>query len=337
MYRLEEFDHRTAHDSAAGSLRNLAEYYDWETSEATALGLGGGIASVAVDRPEGERRGFLGRPPWVVEQFFESLDASYHASERTDLEGAFDNVTERLDADQPVILFFDPEALDHVPPEPPTPRHVVVAIGYSEGSLLVSDPTQPEPAELSQSELRAAWAIDGVGSATYRWLAPGFEERIDLEDAANRAVRQATAYHLDTRSYERTLGKTDEFGEHGPDALRALGREIEGWTDLDDTDAAIRDLRHGITEAGRGAAYRAMYADALETLAVEADVGGARAGEMRSIVDEWEALAEHLGEAAAADTDAERSEALAEAGSVLGDIAEREKTFFAEVRDYLRT
>ncbi|WP_435124222.1 BtrH N-terminal domain-containing protein [Halobaculum sp. D14] len=334
MNQLAEFDHRTGRDAGSGSLRNLAEYYDWELDEATAFGLGGGVASVAVDRPEGDRPGFLGRVPWLDEQFFESIDVTYRVRDGFDFGTAWENVAGRVDAEEPPLLTLDPAELRHVPRTQSVPAHTVVAIGVGDDSMLVSDPTRDEPVELDRETLEAAWSVDAPVSTANRYVVAEFGADADLETAANRALRETTGYVLDTATYDRTLGGSDDYGDHGPDALRSLAADLDGWTDPGD-ESAIRLLRRAVTEHGRGAAYRRLYAESLTVLASEAGVGGGQSGKMDDVADEWEAFADHLADAAEAyETDA-RVAALDRAAATLADIADQEEAFFEHVREEL--
>ncbi|WP_248896043.1 BtrH N-terminal domain-containing protein [Haloplanus halobius] len=331
MFQLSGFDHRTGHHCGTSALRNLSEFHGWNFDEATCFGLGGGIASVTLDRADRDWHEFLGRPLWLEEQFFESLDIDYVRREEDSFEDAWESITGRLDMEEPVLLFLDPTELDHVPATGHISPHVALAIGYGDDALLLSDATEPDAFELPIADLNRSWSGGQIRDLNYSHIVvTDVQTGVDLETAANRAFRETTTYMLDTRSYERRLGAA---GDHGPDAIRTFANRVGSWADRDDPIPPARHARYSIEEHGRGAAFRRLYADALDVLAPEAGVGGPVADRMRTIAEEWEAAAAAFGTAVSADDDAERRTALSEAEGALNGIAEQEHRFFKHARD----
>ncbi|MFB6196153.1 MAG: BtrH N-terminal domain-containing protein [Haloplanus sp.] len=331
MVRISGFDHRTGHHCGTTALRNLSEFHGWGFDEATCFGLGGGIASVVLDPADRGWAEFVGRPPWLEAQFFESLGVAYVRREEEAFDEAWDSVTGRLDMEEPVVLFLDPTELAHVPATGHISPHVALAVGYTDDALLLSDATEAEVIELPIADLNRAWSGGRITDLDYRHLVvTDVQTSADLETAANRAFRETTTYMLDTRTYERTMGAA---GEHGPDAIRTFADAAETWADRSDPASPARHARYAIAEHGRGAAFRRLYTDALEVLAPEAGVGGPVADRMRTIAEEWEAAAGAFADAAGADDAETRRVALSEAEGALNGIAEQEHRFFKHVRD----
>lgn len=332
MFQLPGFDHRTGHHCGTTALRNLSEFHGWDLDEALCFGLGGGLASNTLDGDR-EYREFLGRPLWLEEQFFDSLDVTYVRREEDSFEAAWESVTGRLDMEEPVLLFLDPTELDHVPATGHVSPHVALAIGYGDDGILLSDATEPGAFELPIADLNRSWNAGRLVDLNYRHIVvTDVQTGADLETAANRALRETNTYMLDTRSYEPRMGSP---GEHGPDAIRTFASAAGAWADRADPVTPARHARYSIAEHGRGAAFRRLYADALDVLAPEAGVGGPVADRMRAIAEEWDTAAAALADATSADDGEERRVALHEAEGVLDGIAERETRFFKHVRDEL--
>lgn len=339
MERINSYVHQPGRHCGSAALSNLATYYDWDFDEAACFGLGGGIASVYVQPPEAPWHGFLGRAPWLEELFFETIGVSYYLAEDVDWETAWDDVTTHLDMSEPAILFVDPTALPGIEAGTHPLVHPVVAVGYDEDTMLISDGNRDGLVEVHRTDLREAWSFDGVVSTRNRHLVVtdpdmGVEHteagtrsvRGELQ-VANRGIRETTSYMLDTQEYERTLGAV---GDHGIDALRTLASEMPTWTESGDGTEAASYTAACIDSLGDGAAFRRLYADALETLAPDAGIGGGQADRMATIADEWADVASIL-----RDAGEDPQPALNEAASVVEGIAEQEEAFFEHVREAL--
>lgn len=330
MARIEGYDHEEGQHCGTGALSNLAAYYDWGFDEAACFGLGTGLGFLTFDHPNHEWDGFLGRPPWTEIAFFNVIDVSHYFSEGEGWDTAWNNLTTHIDMSEPVLLYLDPADLDYLSPRLHPYGHTVVAVGYDEDSVLVSDARREELFELPRDTLREAWTVEGVYSQDFRHtVVTDPDMGVDEATAANRALRETTEYMLDPVTHNRTTGA---FGqEHGVPALRSLAADMPGWARYDDADAAAKFARQSIRRHGGGSAYRGLYADALEQLAAMTDVGVGQADRMRAIADEWESVAAVL-DGQGGDSLRSRFE---EAASILEGIAEQEAEFFADVQEEL--
>lgn len=334
MQRVTGFDHRPGRHCGSTSLRNLAEFYDWGYAEPACFGLGEGLGFNYFELDDSPWRGFVGRSPWLERSFFDNLDISYTYSQGDDWETAWGDVTSRLDDDQPVMLFVDLYHLDYYDTETHFAPHAVVAMGYGDDRVLLSDSEFDEPQELPLDSLRQAWSSDYMMDLENWHLAvtdpqPGNDEDV----AANRALRRTTRYMLDPGKCEWTFGA---FGQHGIPAMRTFADELPNWTDLPDPQWAARFAHQNVDKRGTGGgAFRGLYADALDLLAGDAGIEGTQARHMDELADEWSDVGAVLREASEADDEELLEAKLEEAASHVAELADREEAFFQHVREEL--
>ena len=328
MPRVSGYDHGTGRHCRSAALRNLSTFYGWGYDEPACFGFGAGLASTYAANPETGWKVWSGVAPWLERAFFERLEISHVEREGDEWDSAWDDVTEHLDADEPVLLFVDSAALhytdaDHDPP------HAVVAVGYDDDGVVVSDGTVDDLQELSHAELRDAWAIDRTVSMQNRHLVvTRGRVRQDRRTAATRAVRETAEYMLHPLDAART---TRGPGEEGLSALRSFVDDLPGLADSDEAVERADDARRGISSHGVDAAFRGLYADAIEDLESWSHAGGDKGERMQDVARGWRQVGGLLGDACAADDPDERAATLSEAGSVLGDVADREEAFFEDV------
>lgn len=334
MQHVSGWDHQPGRHCGSTALSNLASFYHWGFDEPTCFGLGTGIASVYTDHPTEPWRVFRGCGHWLEQSFFERMEAPHLLREGDGFDAAWSAVTSYLDDDDPVVLFLDPANLDHLQGDAHDPPHVAVAIGYDDEAATLSDGAVDDQVELPLDDLREAWASGWPDGHAHRHLVVTRSRTfVDEETAANRAVRETTTYMLEPRTVDFAVGPP---GEHGLDALEAFAADVATWPDLPDPAAPARDALAGIVCHGEDAAFRGLYADALDDLAPQAGLGTGPADRLRRITDEWRTVRDLLADAVDADGDRQRDAALAEAGSILGDVADRERDLFAQIRRELR-
>lgn len=334
MERIPGYVHQNGRHCGSTALANLAEFYGWDYDEAACFGLGTGVWAATFDHPQGAWNGLLARPPWLETEFFETLGVPYLDREEADFQAAWTEVTDRLDADHPVLLFLDPTALPGVQDGGHVAPHVAVAIGYGDDAVLLSDPAAGVR-ELPLAALRTAWRDDRYIGADHRHLVvTDPQQDVDEVAAANRAIRRTTGYMLEPYDNERVYGT---YGaDHGVAGLRSFADEVARWPDLDRPDDAALYANRPLAGRADGAGFRRLYADGLDLLAADADLGIAYADRMRTIADEWESAVDSLQIAARTDDEARRHGQLEEAASVFGSIAEAEADYFEDLREGLR-
>jgi hypothetical protein len=334
MELVEGYDHRPGVHCGATALRNVTEHYGWRFSEAACFGIGGGPAFVRHDRPGEPWWGFRTSPTWLERAFFERLGVAHLFGEGDDFETAWGDATDRVDDDDPVILFLDPAPLPYLDGEPAhLPPHVAVLVGYGDETVRLSDGATEDRQEVSRSTLRSAWLHDGVPSLENEYLVvtgTGTGPTEEETDAAAAGLRGAATYMLEPLQVKRDARGP---GEEGLSALRSFGDALGTWPDLADSTRPVRAARRSIDEHGEGAAYRGLYADALGELGrrtgIPTDVGD----RMADVAREWGIVAGLLDEILAEDDPG--ADPFAEAASVVGDIADREEELFEDIAEEL--
>jgi len=332
MEVVESYDHRSGVHCGAAALRNVTAYYGSNYSEAACFGIGGGPAFVLYEDPEEPWVRFRASPTWLERAFFERLGIATLFRRGEDFETAWAEVTARVDEDDPVLLFLDPAPLGYLHEDPPhLPAHVVVLIGYDDETALLSDGSMETRVQVSRSTLADAWTTDHLRQLDHEYLAvTRADARADDTDAAAAGLRQAATYMLDPLKIERDARGP---GEEGLPALRSFGDYLGTWPDLPEPARPVRDAKRSIDEHGDGAAYRALYADALAELGQRTGLSADLADRMADIGREWQTVAIRLGEIT--EGDGPQTERFGEAASLVGDIADREEELFERIADEL--
>lgn len=334
MELVEGYDHRPGVHCGAAALRNVSEHYGWHFSEAACFGIGGGPAFVRYDRPGEPWRGFRTSPTWLVRAFFERLGVAHLSAAGDDFETAWGDATDRVDDDDPVILFLDPAALPYLDGEPAhLPPHVAVLVGYGDERVRLSDGATEDYRVVSRSTVRSAWIRQRPPSLDNEYLVvtgTGTGPTAEETDAAAAGLRQAATYMLDPLQVKRD-GRGP--GEEGLPALRSFGDALGGWPDLADPARPVRAARRSIDEHGDGTAYRGLYADALAELGRRTGLATDLADRMTDVAREWGIVAGLFDEILAAGEP--EPDPFAEAASVVGDVADREEAIFEGVAEEL--
>ena len=325
MPMIDSYDHRTETHCGAGALRNVAEFYGWGYDEAECFGLGAGLVFDLMDAPRKSYSVPRVSAAWLVEAFFENLEIPHVVGEDDDWHDAWDDVADTLDSDDPVVLFLDGDELSYLSDEARHPfPHVVVAIGYDDEDVKLSDATENEVHSIPRESLRDAWTIEGMVSHEHKYLTVTRARRMqDTDTAAARSINQTVDYFQGALDAPRTTGAP---GEEGVPALRSFAADLPAWSDLDDPEAAARSAVHALDWHGEGTACRGLYADALAELAPRAGLGGGWSSQLDDVADEWRSVVDRL-RTVAEDSD-DTAATLEEAGSTLGAAVEREEQFF---------
>ncbi|WIV66623.1 BtrH N-terminal domain-containing protein [Natrialbaceae archaeon AArc-T1-2] len=339
MEYVDGYTHQTGVHCGAASLRNVAAFYDWEYSEAACFGIGGGPAFVLYDQPDDPWVTFRTSPTWLVRAFFEHLDVPHRYGSGDDLETAWNELLGHVDDGDPVVVFLDPDALEYLSEnERHVPPHVAVVVGYdendgegeSEDCVSLSDPATTDRQELSRSTFAEAWHTDEVVDLEHEYLVVTRPTTGDETDAAAAGLRGAATYMVDPLAVKRDPRGP---GEEGIPAVRSFATYLSAWPELHEPTDPVRAAVASIDEHGERAAYRDLFADALEELGTGTGLGPDVAGRMATIGDEWHRLADLLSDL----LEAEEPEPahFEEAATLVGDIADREEELFGEIADAL--
>lgn len=328
METVEGFDHQAGVHCGAAALRNVAEYYGWNYSEAACFGIGGGPAMVLYANPDRPWVTFRTSPLWLERAFLERLGVPHLFREGDDFATAWENVTDHVDEDDPVFLFLDPDALDYLPGEPQhLPPHVALVIGYDDEEVELSDGAMEDRQAVSLSTLRDAWTHDRFVSLSHEYLVvtnPRVSE--DETDAAAAGLRQAATYVLDPIQVKRDARGP---GEEGIAALRSFADYLSTWPQLSDPTEPVRAARRSIDEHGEGAAFRGLYAESLAELGRRTGIAIDLSDRMAAVGEEWRTVAGLLGTILRQPEP--RAATFAEASSILADVADREEAIFDDL------
>jgi len=328
MEHVEGYDHQPGTHCGASALRNVTAYYGWRYTEAACFGIGGGAAFVLYEHPTDPWVTPRASPTWLERAFFERLGVPHTVGEGEDFETAWTEVTARVDEDDPVLLFLDPAPLEYLPERPThLPPHVAVLVGYDDESVELADGAMETRQTVDRETLRTAWRHDGYLELDNEYLVVTRARRTeDGTDAAAAGLRQAATYMLDPLSIKRDARGP---GEEGLPALRAFGDYLDSWPDLPEPARPVRAARRSINEHGDGAAFRGLFADALEELGQRTGLAHDLADRMAGVGRTWEQVAADLG--AILEDDEPRPGAFEEAASRVADVADREEAIFEAI------
>lgn len=332
MELVEGYDHQSGVHCGTAALRNVTRYYGWNYSEAACFGIGGGATFVLYEHPDESWVSFRASPTWLERAFFERLGVPHSFRRGNDFETAWENVTARIDDDDPVIVFLDPSTLEYLPEEPDhLPSHVAALIGYDDETVLLSDGAMETRQEVPLATFQDAWTSDGFVPLDNEYLAVTRARTTeDGTDAAAAGLRQAATYMLEPLHIKRDARGP---GEEGLPALESFGAYLGRWPDLPEPARPVRAARRSIDEHGEGSAFRGLYAESLEELGRRTDLSADIADRMAGVAGEWHTVHERLGDIL--ESGGERPAQFQEVASRLGEIAEREAEIFEAIADEL--
>ena len=332
MELVEGYDHQPGTHCGAAALRNITQYYGWRYTEAACFGIGGGPAFVRYDHPEESWATFRTSPTWLERAFFERVGVPHLSRTEDTFETAWDNVTARIDEDDPVILFLDPASLSYLPGHPPhLPPHVAVLIGYDDETVQLSDGSMENRQEVSHETLRDAWTTDRFVPLSYEYLAVTRARRTnDGTDSAAAGIRQTATYMLEPLQIQRDARSP---GDEGLPALRSFADELGTWADHPNSAHRVRAARRSIDGHGDGTAFRGLYAESLAELGQRTGLAHDLADRMAGVGERWRTVVSHLDDIL--ETDDPSSARFEEAASLVSDIANREQALFEAIADEL--
>jgi hypothetical protein len=338
--QLEGFEHTAGAHCGSTALRDLSDHYGWGFTEPECFGLASGLGFTYFELPRSPHRMFVGRPLWLERAFFDHLDIPHTDREGDDWTTAWDEVTDRLDHGDPVMVFVDLYYLDYYGTDTHFAPHSLLVVGYDEdadapdgstGVVYMADSEFDEIQPLPLDSLRAAWASKDVMPLQNRWLAVDGQPRPDTAAAVREAVTETARYMLDPESSPREGG----FGTAGVPGIRALAAALPDWHELADPAWTARFAYQNIERRGTGGgAFRGLYAPFLDRWATEVGLDGFDA-RMHDIADDWTATSEVLYDASETDDPDQFRELLGRASDRVAALADAEEQFYADVLDRL--
>lgn len=322
------YEHSPGRHCGSVSLRNLANFYGWGFDEPTCFGLAGGLGFTYFDLPISPHRGFFGRPLHLERSFMETLDIGYIEHEGEEWKTAWNAVTNHLEDGRPVMLFLDIYDLDYFGTDTHFAPHAVLAVGYEEERVILSDSEFPELQSLALDSLRDAWNCEPVFPMQNRYLiVTDSAVEADSSPAFETAVRDAT---LSVATYMRDpptngLGP----GQHGLPGMRALAADLPTWLSLPDPSWTTRFAYQNVERRGTGGgAFRGLQRDFFQS--VDHPFGADVTERMASIAADWTDAGQILKTASEADEEGLQS-GLERTASAIDALANREQALYEDI------
>lgn len=334
MELIDGFDHQPGRHCGAAAIRNVTRHYGWRYTEAASFGIGGGPGFVRYADPGAKWGRVRTSPVWLERAFFERSGIPHLYRSGDDFAVAWENVAARIEEDDPVLLFLDPEDLPYLPSGVAhLPPHVAVAVGYDDDSVLLSDAAVDERQEVSFDTLATAWTHDRFLSLQNEYLVVTRSAKTrDETDAVAAGLRQTATYMLEPLHIKRNARGP---GEEGLVAMRDFADSLGLWADAPETLASVQAARRAIDEHGEGAAFRGLFAESLEELGQRTGLPPTIADRMNRVSREWQRVGELLDDIVA--EEGGRAATFEEAASIVGSIADREEAVFEDLAAELGT
>lgn len=327
--QLSGYDHATGRHCGSTSLANLARYYDWGLDEETCFGLASGLGFTFFELDDSPHRAFIGRPLYLERAFFHTLGIPHVEREGADWEETWSDVRARLDDGHPVMLFADIYDLDYYDTETHFAPHSLLAVGYDEAGVYLSDSEFEGLQHLPVERVRAAMSSRAFVPLENRYLAvtdPTLGTDLDT------AVEEATVETA--RSMLRPGGGRFDpgpVGVHGLAGVQRLVSDMASWTQLPDPAWTVRFAYQNVERRGTGGgAFRGLQRDFFRT--VDHPFGEGVTEEMAGIADDWSAVGATLKAASEAD-EAGLREGVDEAAGEIRQLADREARLYQSILD----
>lgn len=330
MPRLD-VSHRSGNHCGSTSLRDLSSYYGWGFDEPTCFGLASGLGFSYQEVPESPERLFFGRSSRLEWAFFEHLEIEYELQEGDPFETAWDDITDRIDDGDPVMIFTDLYYLDYYGTDTHFSPHSLLVVGYDDEHAHLADSEFDEIQTLPLDRLQEALTSDYMTPLQCRYLTvedptPG----ADFETAAKTAIEETAQYMLSPETVES--GETIP-GKRGVAAIRAFAEDLPSWHRLSDPSWTTRFAYQNVERRGTGGgAFRKMYADFLAEAVEVVAIPENAPDRMADIAADWTALGEVLYEASETDDTDDLRSHLEEAGERAATLADREARLYEDLQ-----
>jgi hypothetical protein len=327
--QLTQYDHATGRHCGSTSLRNLATYYGWGFDEPTCFGLASGLGFTFFELPDPPHRAFIGRPLFLERAFFDTLGIDHVEREGQSWEEAWGDIRALLDGGDPVMLFADIYHLDYFDTDTHFSPHSLLAVGYDDEGVYLSDSEFEELQRLPAERLRAAMTSNAMVPLQCRYLAvtdatPG----TPVDEAVVEATTATAEYMFAPDESRFDVGPT---GVHGLAGMQRLVSSMAEWTALPDPKWTARFAYQNVERRGTGGgAFRGLQRDFFRT--VDHPFGDAVTEEMAEIADEWTAVGETFREASESEG-RELRERLDDAAAAIRTLADREASLYRDVLD----
>jgi hypothetical protein len=326
MPRLD-FDHRTGAHCGSTALSNLATYYGWDLDEPACFGLGEGLGFSYLELPVSPYRAIFGRTGWLERAFFENCGIDHAIHEGQEFAAAWEEITARVDAGDPVMIFTDLYYLDYYETDTHFAPHSLLVVGYEEDGVHLADSEFETIQRLPLERLEKALTSTHVVPLQCRYLTVEDPTvTVSFEEAAAAAIQETATYMLDPEDSER---ESKYFSSQSVGEIERFAADLPEWDELEEASWTIRFAYQNIERRGTGGgAFRRLYADFLAQAAERDLISGDAAAEMGEIAEEWTAVSELLYEASEADDETALRDLLAQASERVDALADRERALY---------
>ncbi|WP_254536197.1 BtrH N-terminal domain-containing protein [Halomarina litorea] len=327
--RLPDYDHATGRHCGSTSLRNLADYYGWGFDEPTCFGLASGLGFTFFELPDPPHKAFIGRPLYLERAFFHTLGIDHVEREGQSWDEAWADIRELLDDGHPVMLFADIYYLDYYGTDTHFSPHSLLAVGYDDEGVYLSDSEFEEVQYLPTDRLQGAMTSNAMVPLQCRYLAvtdPSITTPV--EDAVVAATTTMAEY-----MFAPDEGRFDPgtLGVQGLAGIQRLVSSMAEWPTLPDPQWTARFAYQNVERRGTGGgAFRGLQRDFFRT--VEHPFGESVTEEMAAIAEDWTAVGETLKDASESEGPDYR-ETVDEVAGDIRTIADREAALYREILD----
>lgn len=269
MNKLLDYEHQVASHCESGTVRNLLKHKGLEVTEQMIFGIGSGPAFFYlffVKGPSGFPLCGIRNPPGgILNNIRKSLKVDFFTKKYRSTDEAFQEVKALLGAGTPVAVSVDMFYMKYLPSfmHVHAPFHFITLVGINGDRYMVSDPYFQTLGELSEENLRLAWATHAP-MAKDNFLA--YVREVPGEINWEKAV--ATAIKKTCNSMILPPGVRKLFPFIGVEGMRMYARQVPKWPQKHRGSK----LREGIMfnavafedQGTGGGAFRLMYGAFLQ-------------------------------------------------------------------------
>ena len=328
--QLSGYEHATGRHCGSTSLANLARYYDWGLDEEACFGLASGLGFTFLELDDSPHRAFIGRPLSLERAFFHTLEIPHVEREGVDWDEAWADIRARLDDGHPVMLFVDIYDLDYFDTDTHFAPHSLLAVGYDDEGVYLSDSEFGDLQHLPVERLRAAMNSRAFVPLHNRYLAVTDPE---LGADLDAAIEDATVEMA--RSMLRPGGGRFDpgpVGVHGLAGIQRLVSDMASWPQLPNPAWTVRFAYQNVERRGTGGgAFRGLQRDFFRT--VDHPFGDEVTEETAAVADDWSSVGATLKEASEADDERALREGIDEAAADVRQLADREARLYQSILD----
>lgn len=230
---INNFTHLPGHHCGSTSLSNYFKYHRKNFSEFLCFGLGSGINFTYFPMPHLEVPLFIGGRTSDLEIDFclnIGVEVTLHSDKN--YESAWEKIKEKIDLNEPVIVWVDTYYLPYFKTQYHFPMHHVIVIGYDdeEEVVYIADNERKEIQKVSYLSFRKARSSNFPPiPAENKWYEIKMKEKIkDIREAMKEAVKKTKEIMYQDESENLGIKGLKKFAKDLPSFPKIFG---EKWVD----------------------------------------------------------------------------------------------------------